>query len=66
MHCFMGTRPGLVKDMTSVSQKAVDLCRRNGIAVIPGACPNQFLNSDPGHSMMRVMFGLLGFHRITA
>jgi predicted CoA-binding protein len=64
MHCFMGTKPGLASDMSSVSQPAVQVCRENGIAVIPGACPNQFLNSDPGHAMMRVIFGILGYHRI--
>src|SRR4030042_190909 len=41
MHCMMGTKPGLVAGMTSVSQDAVRLCREHGIAVIPGSCPNQ-------------------------
>lgn len=62
MHCMMGTKPGLASGMTSVSQDAVQLCRENGIAVIPGACPNQFLNPDFGHALMRVMFGAIGFH----
>lgn len=62
MHCMMGTKPGLASGMTSVSQNAVQLCRENGIAVIPGACPNQFLNPDFGHALMRVMFGAIGFH----
>jgi predicted CoA-binding protein len=66
MHCLMGTRPGLGVGTSSVSQQAVQLCRQNGIAVIPGACPLQFSKSDPGHALMRVVFGLLGFHRITA
>jgi len=65
MHCLMGTKPGLGANMTSVSQDAVRICHENGIAVIPGACPNQFLNPDFGHSMMRVLFGALGFHGIT-
>jgi uncharacterized protein len=64
MHCMMGTKPGLAANMTSVSQDAVRLCRENGIAVIPGACPNQFLNADFGHAMMRVMFGAIGFHSV--
>jgi hypothetical protein len=64
MHCMMGTKPGLVANMTSVSQDAVKMCRDNGIAVIPGACPNQFLKPDFGHAMMRVIFGTLGFHSI--
>lgn len=64
MHCLMGTKPGLGESMTSVSPDAVQTCRENGIAVIPGACPNQFLNPDFGHAMMRVMFRTLGFHSV--
>ena len=45
MHCMMGTKPGLAAGMTSVSQDAVRMCRENGIAVIPGSCPNQFLQA---------------------
>ena len=63
MHCLMGTKPGLAAGMTSVSQEAVRICRENGIMVIPGACPNQFLKPDFGHAVMRVMFRTLGFHR---
>jgi predicted CoA-binding protein len=61
MHCMMGTKPGLAAGMTSVSQDAVRMCRENGIAVIPGACPNQFLKPDFGHALMRVMWRTLGF-----
>jgi hypothetical protein len=61
MHCLMGVKPGLVASMTSVSQDAVTMCRENGITVIPGSCPNQFLKPDFGHKMMRVMFRTLGF-----
>lgn len=61
MHCLMGTRPGLAKNMTSVSQDAVRMCRENGIEVIPGSCPNQFLKPDFGHAMMRVLFRTVGF-----
>lgn len=64
MHCLMGTKPGLGAGMTSVSQDAVRMCRENGISVIPGACPNQFLNADFGHKIMRRIFRTLGFHRI--
>jgi predicted CoA-binding protein len=60
MHCAMGTKPGLAPNMTSVSQEAVQMCRDHGIAVIPGSCPNQFLKSDPGHSMMRILWRVLG------
>ena len=64
MHCLMGTKPGLGAGATSVSQDAVQLCRENGIAVIPGACPNQFLKPDFGHALMRVMFRTIGFHTL--
>ena len=61
MHCMMGTKPGLAASMTSVSQSAVEKARANGIAVIPGSCPNQFLQPDFGHAMMRGMWKLFGF-----
>jgi len=64
MHCLMGTKPGLAANMTSVSQSAVQMCHENGIAVIPGSCPNQFLKPDIGHALMRVMFRTFGFHTI--
>ena len=64
MHCMMGTKPGLAGGMTSVSQEAVKTCRENGITVIPGACPNQYLEPDFGHKVMRVMFRTLGFHSV--
>jgi predicted CoA-binding protein len=65
MHCMMGTKPGLAAGMTSVSQDAVQKCRENGISVIPGSCPNQFLPSDFGHVMMRKLWRALGFLSIT-
>ena len=64
MHCLMGTKPGVGADGTSVSQNAVQLCHENGIAVIPGSCPNQFLKPDFGHALMRVMFRTFGFHTL--
>jgi predicted CoA-binding protein len=64
MHCMMGTKPGLAAGMTSVSQPAVELCKANGIAVIPGACPNQFLKPDFGHALMRGMWRLFGFMNV--
>jgi uncharacterized protein len=64
MHCMMGTKPGSAASTTSVSPDAVRTCRENGITVIPGTCPNQFLKPDIGHSMMRVMFRTLGFMRV--
>ena len=61
MHCMMGTRPGLATALTSVSPDAVKICRENGITVIPGSCPNQFLEPDFGHTIMRMMWRSLGF-----
>ncbi|HEX2992941.1 MAG TPA: CoA-binding protein [Anaerolineales bacterium] len=61
MHCMMGTKPGLAGGMTSVSQSAVELCKANGITVIPGSCPNQFLGPDFGHTAMRGIMRLFGF-----
>lgn len=66
MHCMMGTKPGLATSMTSVSQRAVEKARLAGIAVIPGSCPNQFLNPDFGHAMMKGMWKLFGFMKVTA
>jgi predicted CoA-binding protein len=65
MHCLMGTKPGLAASMTSVSQDAVSMCHENGIEVIPGSCPNQFLKPDFGHSLMRVMFRTFGFLNVS-
>ena len=64
MHCLMGTKTGLAASSTSVSPEAVRMCRENGITVIPGSCPNQFLKPDFGHALMRVMFRTLGFHSL--
>jgi uncharacterized protein len=64
MHCMMGTRPGLAAGMSSVSPGAVRMCRENGIAVIPGSCPNQFLKPDVGHGMMHGLFNLFGFLKV--
>jgi predicted CoA-binding protein len=64
MHCLMGTKPGLVTGMTSVSQTAVEICKVNGITVIPGACPNQFLKPDFAHALARGIFRTLGFHTL--
>ncbi len=60
MHCLMGTKPGVGAGMSSVSPQAVELCRQNGISVIPGSCPNQFLHADFGHAMMRGVMRLVG------
>jgi uncharacterized protein len=45
----------------SVSEEAVELCRRHGIEVIAGGCPMMFLEPvDPGHRCMRWILGALG------
>ena len=64
MHCLMGTKPGLGAGATSVSQDAVRSCRQNGINVIPGSCPNQFLKPDFGHATMRGLWRTLGFLKV--
>ena len=64
MHCMMGTKPGLAANMTSVSQEAVRVCQENGITVIPGSCPNQFLEPDFGHALMRVLWRTVGFMNV--
>lgn len=64
MHCMLGTKPGLAAGMTSVSQDAVQMCRDNGISVIPGACPNQFIKADFGHAAMRWLFRNFGLHNV--
>lgn len=43
---------------------AVRLSQENGIAVIPGTCPNQYLRPDLGHRLMRAVIGLLGNLRL--
>src|SRR5512135_249545 len=64
MHCLLGTRPGLGKTMTSVSADAVRTCQENGITVIPGTCPNQFLKADFGHVIIRGSMRLVGNLRV--
>ena len=64
MHCMMGTKPGLASGMTSVSQSAVEMCEANGIEVIPGSCPNQFIKPDFGHNLMRGLWSMLGFMKV--
>lgn len=64
MHCLWGTRPGLSPSTTSVSPAAVARCREHGIAVIPGACPNQYLKPDPAHAVLRTIGRGLGLHRL--
>jgi predicted CoA-binding protein len=64
MHCVLGTKPRFLKDLAksigSVSPEAVRLCRENGIAVIPGSCPMQFLGEDFPHTCMRGVLRMTG------
>lgn len=64
MHCMMGVKAGLGQGTTSVSPKAVQRCRENGIEVIAGSCPNQFLNPDFAHNIMRHLFRFMGYHKL--
>jgi hypothetical protein len=63
MHDMRGSRPKIAKSsgeaMSSVSAEAVRLCQANGITVIPGCCPLQFVG-DIGHKCMRWMFQVMG------
>ncbi|MFQ5605644.1 MAG: CoA-binding protein [bacterium] len=55
MHRSLGFFP------TSVSEQAVQFCRENDIAVIPGGCPMMFCEPvDFGHKCMRWMLNLTG------
>jgi uncharacterized protein len=65
MHCMMGTKPGVGGGTSSVSPSAVQQCYDNGIAVIPGTCPNQFLKPDIAHAIMRKMWRGFGFLKIS-
>lgn len=40
------------------------LAQKRIAAVIPGACPNQYLKPDFGHAMMRTIFRTIGFHKV--
>lgn len=64
MHCMMGVKPGLAKSVTSVSQSAVDRAIEAGLSVIPGTCPNQYLQPDGAHRFMKHFFGLFGFLKL--
>ena len=64
MHCMLGTRPRFLKHLAesigSVSPEAVRLCHENGIDVIPGSCPMQFLGEDFPHTCMRGLLRVTG------
>ena len=47
-----------------VCRRPPSRCAAQGITVIPGSCPAQFLRPDPVHRTLRGLWGLLGFLRI--
>lgn len=65
MHCLLGTKPGLGLSKTSVSSSAIETCRKNGIEVIPGTCPNQFLKPDFIHGLIRRFSRAFGNLQVT-
>lgn len=65
MHCLLGTKPGLGTRRSSVSRSAVEMCKANGIAVIPGSCPAQFLDPDFSHAIMRRLWKAFGFLQVS-
>jgi predicted CoA-binding protein len=60
LHCSLGTNPKIAPSISSSSPEIVRLCQENGIAVIPGACPNMFFQADPAHAVMRGFLRVLG------
>jgi predicted CoA-binding protein len=60
LHCSMGTNPKFAPSISSASPEIIRLCKENGIAVIPGACPNMFFQADPAHAVMRGFLRVLG------
>jgi uncharacterized protein len=44
----------------SYNQEAIDLAEKNGIEIIPQACPMMFLKPDPFHFCFRVIMNLKG------
>ena len=65
MHCLMGTKPGLAaKHDQRIARGGAHVPREWGFQVIPGSCPNQFLEPDFGHRLMRGIFGTIGFLRV--
>jgi len=60
LHCSLGTNPKFALSLSSSSPEILRLCQENGIAVIPGACPNMFFQADPAHAMMRGLLRVVG------
>ena len=69
IHCMGGTSTAgnlnHGSTSTSVSSKAVQICRDNNIAVVPGACPMMFVeNADFFHRFLRRIHSWTGKLRI--
>ncbi len=70
MHCAGGTthKPASKSsrsETSSVSEKALQICREHNIAVIPGACPLMFgPPADFGHKLMRWVLSITGKLRL--
>ena len=70
MHCSAGTVHRVPSEnrrgnTSSVSGKAIRLCREHNIAVIPGACPMMFCESaDWWHKFMRRVLSFTGKLRV--
>ena len=63
MHNMMGKK-GSDKPMSSISEKAVQMCRENNIKVISGGCPMMFCEPvDFGHKCLRGITRLTGGFR---
>jgi predicted CoA-binding protein len=60
LHCSLGTNPKFAPFLSSSSAEILRLCQENGIAMIPGACPNMFFQADPAHATMHGFLRMVG------
>ena len=64
IHNMFGTK-GANKPSTSLTDKAVEMCRENNITVIPGGCPMMFCEPvDFGHKCIRGITRVIGGFRV--
>jgi uncharacterized protein len=64
IHNMFGVK-GANKPTTSLTDKAVQMCRDNNISVIPGGCPLMFCEPvDFGHKCIRGITRMIGGFRI--
>ena len=66
-HCSMGSTPwffvkGAAPQLGLASQEMIQLAKDNGITLIPGACPNMFIDNpkDGAHRFMRSLLKVTG------